>query len=298
MILVAGGTGRLGRETISRLSDAGREVRVLTRDPAHAAGLDVEVATGDVRDPSTLAAAVKGASGVISAVHGFLGGRGAGPEEVDHQGNRNLIRAAADAGVEHFVLLSVLDAGPRHPMSLHRAKYAAEQSLHATSLSWTVLRPSSYVETWMDIVGERLASGGPALVFGRADNPINFISVQDVATLTARALTDPALRGQTVDVPGADNLTMEQLAGHLGASRTRHIPRGALRVLSTILPPFAPAFARQTGAAIAMDTTDMTADASALLAGFPDLSWHPASEIAEQSLAARGGARGSDRHEL
>ncbi len=265
---------------------------MLTRDISHAAGLDVEVAIGDVRDPSTLAAAVKGASGVISAVHGFLGGRGAGPEEVDHQGNRNLMRAV-DAGVEHFVLLSVLDAGPHHPMSLHRAKYAAEQSLHATSLSWTVLRPSSYVETWMDIVGDRLASGGPALVFGRADNPINFVSVQDVATLAARALTDPTLRGQTVDVPGTANLTMEQLARHLGASRIRHIPRGALRVLSTILPPFAPAFARQTGAAIAMDTTDMAADASALLARFPDMSWHPASEIAEQSLAARGGARGS-----
>ena len=174
---------------------------------------------------------------MISAAHGFLGGRGAGPEEVDHQGNLNLLRAAADAGVEHFVLLSVLDARPDHPMSLHRAKYAAEQSLHASALSWTVLRPSSYVETWIDIVGAKLASGGPALVLGRADNPINFVSVQDVAALADRALTDPALRGQTIDVPGPDNLTMEQLARHLGASKVRHIPRGALR--------FSPRFSRR-----------------------------------------------------
>ena len=295
MILVAGGTGTLGRETVARLTAAGREVRVLTRNVAHVAGMGVEVTTGDVREPSTLAAAVRGVSAVVSSVHGFLGGRGAGPEEVDHQGNRNLVRAAAEAGVEHFLLLSVLDARPDHSMSLHRAKYAAEQHLHASTMSWTVLRPSSYVETWADIVGSKLASGGPALVFGRADNPINFVSVQDVATLVERALTDPALHGQTIDVPGPDNLTMEQLAVNLGANKVRHIPRGALRFLSATLPPWAPAFARQTHAALVMDTTDMTADPSALFSRFPEISWHPATEIAKQYRAAMATHPGSHR---
>lgn len=177
-------------------------------------------------------------------------------------------------------------------MSLHRAKYAAEQDVHASAMAWTVLRPSSYVETWVDIVGAKIASGGPALVFGRADNPINFVSVQDVATLVERALTDPALRGQTIEVPGPDNLTMEQVALHLGASKIRHIPRGALRFLSTTLPPLAPAFARQTQAALVMDTTDMIADASALLSRFPDISWHPATEIAKQHSAVSRSAPG------
>ncbi len=290
MILVAGGTGTLGREIVARLSSAGRDVRVLTRDAAHVAGTGVEVAIGDLRDPSTLTAAAKGASVVISAAHGLLGGRGAGPEEVDRQGNVNLLRAAVEAGVERFVLLSVLDARPDHSMSLHRAKYAAEQSLHASSLSWTVLRPSSYVETWIDIAGAKLASGGPAIVLGRAVNPINFVSVRDVAALAARALTDPTLRSQTIDVTGPVNLTMEQLARHLGASKVRHIPRSALRFSSTVLPPFAPAFARQARAALVMDTTDMTADASALLARFPEIGWHSATEIALQYRAARGGA--------
>jgi uncharacterized protein YbjT (DUF2867 family) len=288
MILVVGGTGTLGREIVSRLLAAGREVRVLTRDAAHVADPDVEVAIGDVRDASTLAAAAKGASAVISAAHGFLGGRGAGPEEVDRQGNLKLVRAAAQAGVEHFVLLSVLDARPDHPLSLHRAKYAAERSVHASSLSWTVLRPSSYVETWMDIVGARLTAGGPALVLGRAVNPINFVSVHDVAALAERALTDPALHSQTIDVTGPANLTMQQLARHLGATRIRHIPRSALRVSAAILPPWAPAFARQARAALVMDTTDMTADAFALHARFPDISWHPVTEIAQQHRAARG----------
>ena len=292
MILVAGGTGRLGREIVTSLTAVGRPVRVLTRDPAHADGLDAEVAIGDVRDISRLAAATSGASVVISAVHGFRGGRGAGPDEVDDQGNNNLMRAAIETGVTHFVLLSVLDARSDHPMSLHRAKHAAEQHLYASGLSWTVLRPASYVETWIDIVGGRLASGGPALVFGRADNPVNFVSVKDVATVAERAVTDPALRAQTIDIPGLDNLTMEQLAQYLGADKIRHIPRGALRFLSTVLTPWAPAGARQAEAAVVMDTTDMAGDASELCNRFPDITWHRATDIARQSHSAFGSAPG------
>jgi uncharacterized protein YbjT (DUF2867 family) len=297
VILVAGGTGTLGREIVARLTAAGQKVRVLTRDATHAAGPGVEIVIGDVRDASTLASATRGASVVVSAVHGFVGGRGAGPEEVDNLGNGHLVRAALAAGVERFVLLSVLDARPDHPMSLHRAKYAAEQQLITSGLSWTVLRPSAYVETWMTIVGGKLASGGPALVFGRGNNPINFVSVQDVATLTERAITDPALCGQIIDIPGSENLTMTQLADHLGATKIRHIPRTALRFLSVALAPWAPALARQTSAAVDMDTTDMAVDASALVARFPDINWHPATEIVEQYRAALAAHPRGDRHE-
>jgi len=282
MILVAGGTGTLGRETIARLTAADAQVRILTRRAEHASGSDVEVVVGDVRDPTTLARAVEGVSAVLSAVHGFLGGRGAGPEEVDHQGNRQLVRAAVDAGVEHFVLLSVLDAGPDHPMSLHRAKYAAEQELRASDLGWTVLRPSAYVETWAGIVGAKVASGGPALVFGRAANPINFVSVQDVAVVAQRALTDPAMRGRTIDLPGPENLTMTQLARALGAGKVRHVPRSVLRLLSAIPPAWAPASSRLTHAALVMDTTDMTADCSELHRQFPDIAWHLPTQVAER----------------
>jgi uncharacterized protein YbjT (DUF2867 family) len=282
MILVAGGTGTLGRELVTRLTASGRTVRVLTRDAGHVEGLSVDVSIGDVRDASTLAAATRGTSVVISAVHGFLGGHGAGPDEVDDRGNANLVQAALDADVEHFVLLSVLGARPDHPMSLHRAKYAAEQQLCASGLPWTILRPSSYVETWMEVIGGKLPSGGRAIVLGRADNPINFVSVRDVATLAERAITDPALRGRTLDIPGLENLTMTQLAQQLGAAKIRHIPRGALRFFSTVLGLVAPAFARQTRAAVVMDTADMAADASALCTRFPDITWHPATDIANQ----------------
>jgi uncharacterized protein YbjT (DUF2867 family) len=224
---------------------------------------------------------------VVSAAHGFLGGRGAGPEAIDDRGNANLIQAAADAGVRRFVLLSVIGARPDHPMALHRAKYAAEQHLFASDLEWTVLRPSAYLETWAGVIGAKLASGGPALVFGRGDNPINFVSAGDVAVLVERAITDSTLCNQAIDIAGPDNLTMTQFAQLLGATKVRHIPRGALRVLAKAAAPVAPVFARQAAAAIVMDTTDSTADPHPLQQRFPDITWHRATDILGRSAAPK-----------
>ena len=44
MILVAGGTGLLGRDLVNRLSSAGHPMRVLTRDQKRAAGLAADIA--------------------------------------------------------------------------------------------------------------------------------------------------------------------------------------------------------------------------------------------------------------
>lgn len=280
MILLVGGTGTLGRTVVARLAEEGHDLRVLTRDPRHTEGLATEVAVGDLRDVESLTEATRGCSVVVSAAHGFLGGRGAGPEQIDHRGNGALVRASVAAGVEHVVLISVFDARPDHPLPLHRAKYAAELELKASGLAWTVLRPTSYVETWAPLVAGKLASGGPALVLGRGENPINFVSVQDVAMLVDRALTDPAMRNRTVDVIGSDNLTMTQLARRLGATRIRHVPRAGLRVAFLLLAPFAPGPVRAVQAALLMDRTNLAADPAPLRAEFPDISWHPAGDVA------------------
>jgi uncharacterized protein YbjT (DUF2867 family) len=73
MILVAGGTGRLGSELVRRLTVQGERVRVLTRDPARAAHLTgAEGVVGDVRNPADLSAAVQDVAAVVSAITGFI----------------------------------------------------------------------------------------------------------------------------------------------------------------------------------------------------------------------------------
>ena len=294
MILIAGGSGMLGRHLVDLLAPHD-EVRVLTRDPARAAGLPMQPVRGDVRDADAVAAAVRGCSTVISAVHGFRGGRGAGPEAVDRDGNRNLINAAARHGADRFVLVSVMCAAPDHPMRLHRMKYAAEQSLRATGLAWTIVRPSAYLQTWIDVIGGKLADGGPAMVFGRGENPINFVSARDVAAVIATILPDPSYLGAVVDVAGPDNITLNEFARQLttrrdhagtpGPGRVKHIGRSALGIMSVLARPVSPALARQAATALTMDTTDMTADTIASHHQFPGLQWESLGDVAARMPA-------------
>ncbi len=265
MILLAGGTGTLGTKVVSMLLARGDGVRVLTRDAVRADGLrgrGAEVIVGDIRDPGTVEAAVTGCATVISAVHGFVGGRGAGPTAIDRDGNRSLIRAAVEGNVDHVILMSAYGAAPHSPLSLHRMKFAAEQALVASGLDWTIIRSVPFLETWIGVIGVHLADRGTALVLGRGENPINFVSVNDVATVIDRAVHDRAFRGRIVDVTGPEDLTFTDLAQTLidasgKPGRITHIPLTALRVLSVLAGPVAPAFARKAHAAVVMNITDM-----------------------------------------
>ena len=297
MILVAGATGTLGTEVVRRLADQGEPVRVLTRDPARAAHLPetVEILAGDLRDPATVAEAVAGCATVVSAVHGFAGPGKPSPEAIDRDANRALIQAAAAAGVGHLVLVSVLDAAPDHPMSLHRAKHAAEQALRASGLPWTTIRPAAYLETWAGIVGAKLAAKGQAVVFGPGRNPINFVSAHDVAALVDLAVHDPSLRGQVLEVAGPENLTFTELAERLIAASGRpgrilHIPLPILRAMSVLARPVSPTFARQAQAAVVMNTADMTADVTGIRDRFPSVAATTLDEVLGRQ-PPRGGLR-------
>src|SRR5919112_4118753 len=143
MILLVGGSGRLGTRVTWLLRARGLPVRVLTREPARASHLarpGIEIVRGDVRDFATVEAAVEGATAVVSAVQGLTATDGGSPESVDLEGNRNLVRAARAAGVEQIVLMSVVGARADHSMELFRCKHAAEEDLRGGLRDWTIVR--------------------------------------------------------------------------------------------------------------------------------------------------------------
>lgn len=260
MITVAGGGGLLGRRVVADLVAAGERVRVLVRDAGRARDMSsesVEIVSADVRRREGLSEAVLGADVVVSAVHGFLGGKGAGPAEVDERGNTNLIDAAVQTGSE-VILVSVSGAAPGHPVDLFRAKYAAEEYLRHSGAVWTIVRAPAYLETWLGILSETAGDSGRPLIFGRGDRPIPFVSASDVADVVSGAVRDRAARGMLLEVAG-EPITLMELAHALQATRgwhgePRHVPRPVLRALALVARPVSPAFARQNRAAIAMDT--------------------------------------------
>ena len=263
MIAVAGGSGLLGSRLVNVLLAQGHEVRVLTRDRARALAAPVaapEIVEVDVRCPDGLTEALDGAATVVSAFHGFLGGRGEGPDEVDRQGNVNLIAAAQKAG-SAVVLMSIMGASADSHADLFRAKSAAEQELRASGVPWCIIRSGPYIETWHRVLQETAGRSGRPLVFGRGERPLAFVAVDDVVALAVRAATDRSLLGEALEI-GGEPISMEQLAllvqaAHGWPGKPRHLPRAALRVASVLARPFSPTFARQNRLALVMDTTDL-----------------------------------------
>jgi uncharacterized protein YbjT (DUF2867 family) len=258
MILVTGGTGSLAHQLLPRLLAAGERVRVLSRNPEARLPAGCELAVGDILDTEARIRAVTGCSTVIAAAHGIEGGRGAGPEAVDGTANTALIDAARSVGVTRFVLMSTQGAAPDSPLPLMRAKFAAEQHLVTSGLEWLAIRPALSYETWLfQIIGEKVLAGGPALVLGRGENPITFVSARDVAAVVARALADRT-SGEILDVTGPENHTLRDLAAATHAATTKFVPRGALRVMQYAAKPFVPAFARKARMAYHLDTDPQT----------------------------------------
>ena len=285
MILVAGGSGRLGSLLVQRLVAGGATVRVLRRTRARAAHLDaapVEIVEGDVRVASDAQRAVAGANVVVSAVHGFAGRGGVSPASVDRDGNRHLVDAAAQAGAT-VILMSVVGASAESPMELFRMKDAAEQYLRASGTQWTIVRSTAFLETWIDLIADTADRAGRVVVFGRGQNPINFISVHDVAALVDRVIGDQEARGHTIEIGGPENLTLTRLATAIQATAPtvapRHVPRAALKAMSVLLRPFWPERARQGAAALALDTMDLRFDPLAIRARYPDISLTSTSEL-------------------
>ena len=117
-VLVTGAGGFIGGYLVEKLRAAGHKVRGLALDEADAARIrragDVDVVFGDVRDIEALRAAALGADAVFHAAarvndwgtwHQF--------EAVTVGGTRNMLQAAAEAGVGRFLLFSSIAVHPR-----------------------------------------------------------------------------------------------------------------------------------------------------------------------------------------
>lgn len=248
MHLVIGATGALGSRVAARLLRRGHPVRVVSRQASRlaafaAAGAEAQV--GDLLDPVSLAGALAGVQTVTLAAHGLVPiSRVNHPEAVDGAGARDLVEAAAAAGVSRFVHLSVRQADARHTV-FARIKHDTENHLVRTSkgtaLRHTILRPSLFMENHaLLLLGEPLRASQPVRFLGRGQTPLNWVSADDVAELAVEALEDPEGPSQILEVDGPDTMTrLEALAlleTALGRSARRsHLPLPVVRMLRATL---------------------------------------------------------------
>ena len=223
MIVVIGATGIVGGMITRQLLEQGKEVRILVRRDspseqlaqegrANSAEKLIEVGAqpvyGDLRDRASLDAAVEGVETVITTANSAGRGGEDNPQSVDLEGNRNLIEAARDAGVEHFVFVSALGADPNHPVPFMQAKGQSEVALRESGMQYTILAPTPFMEIWAAVVvGMPALQGQPVTLIGEGRRRHSFISNRDVAAFTVAAVDHSAARNQYLAIGGPEPLT-------------------------------------------------------------------------------------------
>jgi uncharacterized protein YbjT (DUF2867 family) len=233
LILVTGATGYVGGRLVPRLLAAGYRVRCLVRDPARLQGrpwLDqVELATGDMFRPDSLAAAMRGVHAVYYLVHS-LGG-GSDFSERDLFAARNCANAAKQAGVERIIYLGGL-GDPQAALSPHlRSRQETGAALREAGVPVTEFRAAVIVGSgslsfeMIRYLTERLpVMICPKWVFTR----IQPIAIRNVLDYLVAALACPASTGQTLEIGGRDVLTYSGMM--TGYARARGLKRRLLAV--------------------------------------------------------------------
>lgn len=278
MILVVGATGSMGTILCKRLRKQGKSVRGMTRTPEKASVLEalgVEIVAGDLRDKASLQRACVGVDQVVATAHSILGRGQEASKYVDLQGHKALIDAAKSVGVRRFVYLSALGVGSDSKVSFFQMKYEVEQYLRGSGLPFVILRPTAFIESHAHLlIGEPILQKGKVSLFGRGENPRNFVAAADVAHFAQIGLDDETIVGQTIAVGGPEDWTNMQVVAlyeKLAACQAKvsHVPLGVLRVMSVLLRPFHPGLSQIMQMSIMIDTTDQTLDMTETLQTYP-----------------------------
>ena len=251
MILVTGATGFVGRNVVRALRTRGKEVRCLVRTPARAgvvADYHVEIAHGDVLDPSALKEAMRG---VDTLVHLVAIIREKGKQSFDlvnRQGTEMVAQTAREAGIKRIVHMSAIGAQDNPDYPYLYSKWQGEQAVKNSGLTYTIFRPSiqfgegdEFINTLAGVV-----KAFPVVpVAGSGNVRLQPISVEEVGAMVSLVVDDTRFGGRIIEIGGPDHLTYNEIVDiivrTLGVRRPKvHMPlpimKSLIRVMEAVIP--------------------------------------------------------------
>ncbi|GAA0236055.1 SDR family oxidoreductase [Haladaptatus pallidirubidus] len=238
-ILVTGGTGRVGSLVVSRLRDADREVRVLSRR-SHDSKDGIEFVTGDLDTGEGIEAAVNGIGTIVHCASSVKG---------DEDKARTLMQAASQAGVQHLVYISIvgIDEIPvdsivgRIMFSPIASQQAAEKVVADSDIPWTTLRATQFHQLILTVAEGMAKLPVMPVPAGFQFQPVDADEV--AARLVELALGEPA--GMVPDMGGPQVYDMTDLLREYLRARHRR------RLIMPILLPGKAAHAYRDGVNLA-----------------------------------------------
>jgi len=194
-ITVIGASGLIGTKLVELLTAGGHDTVAASR------GSGVDVLTGE-----GLADALVGSAALVDVTNS--------PSFEDDPvmqffttSTANIVAAAKDAGVGHYVVLSIVGTDGLPDSGYRRAKTAQEQVLTESGLPYSIVRATQFAE-FTDGITASTTTGGEVRV---PDALIQPIAADDVAAEVARVATGTPLGG-VVNIGGPEKISFEAMA--------------------------------------------------------------------------------------
>jgi uncharacterized protein YbjT (DUF2867 family) len=245
-VYLTGATGFVGKHMLERLLAEGHAVRAAVRDPQKASlakRAKIEFVAGDIVEGTGLDQGMQGCDAVIHLV-GIIVEKGTNTfERVHHLGTRNVVEAAKRTGIKRFVHMSALGVRANGVAPYQTTKWKGEEEVRQSGITFCILRPSLIFGEGDGFVTQMMATmrSAPLLRPVPGDGTPKFrpIAVEDVTACFARSLTYEAATNQTVELGGADELTLnevlEEIARCAGVRKPAvHIPMPLMMAGATV----------------------------------------------------------------
>jgi len=219
-IAITGGTGFVGGHLAKALSTKGHQVVVLARGVDRRPWADdvlslpgVTAIHVGVNDPRGLVSAFEGCDAVAHCT-GINRDIGSQTYEAVHvRGTANVLRAAEQAGVRRLAMVSFLRARPDCGSAYHESKWAAEELVRASELTWTVLKPGMMFgrgDHMLDHLSHALYTFPIFLGIGK--RRVKPLAVGKAVDVLMAALCNSRLSKQTVGLVGPTEISFDDAA--------------------------------------------------------------------------------------
>ena len=208
-IVVIGGTGTVGSQTVQELVRREADVRVMTRSANRIASLPkgVEGVTGSMLEPDSLPPVFAGADKLFLITPLDRDETAQGIDAVD---------AAVAAGIQRIVYLSVHHADKALTIPHFVSKLPIEGVIRASGIEYTILRPNNFYQNDLAVLNAIRAG-----VYPQPSGSLGMhrVDVRDIAETAAIALTRPGHSGKTYALVGPRAWT----GGEIAETLTRHL---------------------------------------------------------------------------
>ena len=215
VILLTGATGTVGSALLRRLTASGEPVRCLVRDPRRLGPerVRVQIALGDLADPSSFRNALRGVDTVVHLAGAIRDQPRASIEELNAIATLRLLRAAERSRAKRFMFFSALGASLHSRSALFRAKALAERAVAASELEGVVFAPSIIYapdDPWLTLL-KRFSYLPVMPVSGSGDARFQPIWADDAADCVVGALNGSTAASGRYELAGPDTLSYDEI---------------------------------------------------------------------------------------